>query len=136
MSNAAFHEIAERIDSASKIAVVSHVRPDGDAIGSSLALSSVLRALGKEAVACNESGLPGNLSFLPESDTVLTPDQLPEGIDLVIVLDTSKSMLATKMQRRILRHRTSPPNLSSTDNLKGRSSTLNRNSTSLRNLGC
>ena len=44
--------------------VFTHMRPDGDAFGSLLALTYALRKLGIEAEACNESDLPSNLDFL------------------------------------------------------------------------
>ena len=44
---------------------------------------------GKNAIVSNESGLPSNLRFLPESESVLTPHEIPSDRDLVIVLDTS-----------------------------------------------
>ena len=62
--------------------VLAHVRPDGDAIGSQVALGSCLRAMGKEVVVMNEDGCPPNLQFLPESDTVVRPSGQRLGADL------------------------------------------------------
>jgi bifunctional oligoribonuclease and PAP phosphatase NrnA len=45
--------------------LLSHVRPDGDAIGSQLALGFALLAMGKSVRMINEDGLPENLAFLP-----------------------------------------------------------------------
>ncbi|MEM0897940.1 MAG: bifunctional oligoribonuclease/PAP phosphatase NrnA [Verrucomicrobiota bacterium] len=79
----------ERIEAAEKIMVVAHVRPDGDAIGSTLALASALKTQGKSVLAVNEDKVPSGLRFLPESETLLGPSAIPEDVDLVLALDTS-----------------------------------------------
>ena len=45
--------------------VASHINPEGDALGSTLALVAALRALGKEAIAYNRDGTPEQFRFLP-----------------------------------------------------------------------
>ncbi|MCE5315238.1 MAG: bifunctional oligoribonuclease/PAP phosphatase NrnA [Armatimonadota bacterium] len=49
-----------------------HQRPDGDTLGSALALAHVLRQLGKDVVVLSEDGVPDNYTFLPDSETVQT----------------------------------------------------------------
>ena len=49
-----------------RVAVVGHRRPDGDCIGSQVAMVRVLRALGVEAFAVNESVIPRRVNFLAE----------------------------------------------------------------------
>jgi len=56
--NEGFAPIAQEVHKARTIAVLSHVRPDGDAIGSQLALALSLSSLGKIVAAWNEDGLP------------------------------------------------------------------------------
>jgi phosphoesterase RecJ-like protein len=52
-----------------------HENPEGDAIGSELALALALRKLGKRATVLNADPVPSNLRFLPGADTVvLEPD--------------------------------------------------------------
>lgn len=53
------------IGEAEKIAIVTHTNPDGDAIGSSLALALALAKLGKEARVVIPDGLPDFLRWLP-----------------------------------------------------------------------
>ena len=53
------------LDEGSKIVLTCHVRPDGDAIGSTLGLCHLLRKLGKEANVVVPDKPPVNLSFLP-----------------------------------------------------------------------
>lgn len=62
--NNTFKEIAELLDKAQKILIYSHVSPDGDAIGSSVALCRALRLKGKEAFVLVDEELPLNLAFL------------------------------------------------------------------------
>lgn len=62
--NVTIEEIATRLKKAKQVTVFTHMRPDGDAFGSLLALTYALRQLGIEAEACNESDLPSNLDFL------------------------------------------------------------------------
>ncbi len=48
-----------------------HEHPDGDTLGSALALAHVLKASGKDVVVLAEDGVPEHLSFIPESDSVV-----------------------------------------------------------------
>lgn len=58
-------ELKEMIERAEKIVLTCHVRPDGDAIGSTLGLWHLLRALGKEATVVVPDKAPASLAFLP-----------------------------------------------------------------------
>ena len=70
-------------------ALMSHMRPDGDAIGSQLGLGLALEAMGKTVFYWNEDGLPDSLAFLPSSEKVaLPPADAPE-VDVAIALDTA-----------------------------------------------
>jgi bifunctional oligoribonuclease and PAP phosphatase NrnA len=94
-----FHEIAEAINQAHRIAILSHVRPDGDAIGSQLALTLSLQQMGKEVFAWNEDGLPESFRFLDKSDLIQRPPSDPQEFDLAIALDTaSQQRLGTALQ--------------------------------------
>jgi phosphoesterase RecJ-like protein len=77
----------QRIANARWIGVISHERPDGDAVGSLLALSLALARAGKQVAPVLGDGLPGRYRFLPGSAEVLR--QFPPGIDLLISVDCS-----------------------------------------------
>ncbi|MEC7357815.1 MAG: bifunctional oligoribonuclease/PAP phosphatase NrnA, partial [Verrucomicrobiota bacterium] len=66
-----------------------HVRPDGDAIGSQIALGASLEELGKEVNLINEDGCPSNLNFLGGSDKISLPPRNHIDADLCIALDTA-----------------------------------------------
>lgn len=82
-------EIAETLRSAQKIAIAAHVRPDGDAVGSVMGLALSLKAAGKTVYALLEDGVPANLTFLPESVTILTPPYADFDLDVAVALDTA-----------------------------------------------
>ena len=48
--NCSLAETGELLKAAKKLVIVSHVSPDGDTLGSSLALMHALRALGKDVI--------------------------------------------------------------------------------------
>jgi len=68
--------------------IISHVRPDGDAYGSTLALGLCLRAMGKDVWMANEDGLAPSFTFLPGSDSLTRlPADIPETDRLIIAVD-------------------------------------------------
>ncbi len=69
-----------------KIAVVGHARPDGDCIGSQVALARALRARGLDAVCVNADIVPRRLQFLVEGMPFLqTDDILPRAAEYAAV---------------------------------------------------
>lgn len=74
------------IDEHQRFVVVAHERPDGDAVGATLAMGLLLEELGKDVVFYNRDVVPYNFSFLPGTDRWKTslPD---EQYDVTIVLD-------------------------------------------------
>jgi phosphoesterase RecJ-like protein len=69
--------------------VLTHYRPDGDAVGSQLALLLVLEGLGKTVEAWNEDAVPAKFRFLPASDRITRPPGEPKDFDVVVAIDTS-----------------------------------------------
>jgi phosphoesterase RecJ-like protein len=67
--------------------VVSHVRPDGDAYGSTLGLALALRALGKDVRVHNQDGLSPLFEFLPGSAGLREKPVAPEADRLIIAVD-------------------------------------------------
>ena len=80
-----FPEIAERFKqllpalAGKKLAIIGHARPDGDCIGSQVALARVLRALGHEVLCVNPDVVPRRLQFLVNDLVFLHPDAVPPG---------------------------------------------------------
>ncbi|MEI6039883.1 MAG: DHH family phosphoesterase [Candidatus Berkelbacteria bacterium] len=78
----------ELVRSAQKVLILSHVNPDGDALGSMIALSLVLKKLGKEVTAVTSEVLPENLQFLPGKDSLSSTFSGTK--DFIISVNTSK----------------------------------------------
>ncbi len=87
--NATFEQLGEILSKHDSFVILSHVRPDGDAIGSQLALGFALMATGKNVRLINEDGLPDNLAFLPGSEKIETPPADPIEVEIAIALDTA-----------------------------------------------
>lgn len=67
--------------------IVSHYSPDGDAIGSTIAMGMFLERLGKKAVLYNRDGVPANLSFLPGVSSVKSTIDPSVRFDVAIMVD-------------------------------------------------
>ncbi len=78
----------DAIAAAQTILIVSHLAPDGDAIGSLLGMSLALRGRGKIVTAAIDEGVPEELAFVPGSDMVL-PALSSGDFDLMLCLDAS-----------------------------------------------
>lgn len=89
MSNTTFEEIGRVLREHQQFVVLSHVRPDGDALGSQLALGLSLQKLGKDVRIWNEEGMLEKYSFLPRAEAVTRPPATAEDIDVAIALDTA-----------------------------------------------
>ena len=89
MSAATFEQIGQVLREHRRFAVLSHVRPDGDALGSQLAVGLSLRKLGKDVRIWNEEGMLDKYSFLPEANLLTKPPAEPEDVDVVVALDTA-----------------------------------------------
>ena len=72
------------IDKSDKIVIVVHVGPDGDAMGSSLALWHYLMTIEKEPVVIIPTAFPNFLSWLPGSECVLVYEDYKEKCDELI----------------------------------------------------
>ncbi len=87
--NASFEDIHQVFRDHHSFVLISHVRPDGDAIGSQLALGFSLMAAGKNVRLINEDGLPENLTFMAGSEKIELPPSEPLDVEVAIALDTA-----------------------------------------------
>ena len=96
MRNASFAEIRDSLRGCRRILIASHLRPDADALGSTIAAAIWLRNEGHEVTAWNEDGMPEKFTFLPCSELVTKPSDSTVSFDAVLTLDTSiKKRLGT-----------------------------------------
>ncbi|PYJ47319.1 MAG: hypothetical protein DME85_06035 [Verrucomicrobia bacterium] len=89
MNNSTFEEIGRALREHQHFAILSHVRPDGDALGSQLALALSLQQLGKNVRVWNEEGMLEKYSFLPRAELLTKPPAIADDVDVAIALDTA-----------------------------------------------
>lgn len=90
MDKALTQKIIDRLAAAKNPVLLAHIRPDGDAFGSLLALGHALRDRGQRPSLFVEGGMIPMYQFLPGSERVLDlPSQLPPETDCLVALDTS-----------------------------------------------
>ena len=81
-------QIANLILEGKKIGITYHVSPDGDAVGSVLALFNALKSLNKDCYIISKDTLSENLKFLKGSDEITGEITEPvDETDIVVVLD-------------------------------------------------
>jgi phosphoesterase RecJ-like protein len=79
--------VLTRLAAASRVLLVLHVRPDGDSIGSTLAMARALRVLGKAAEVVAPDPIPPNLAFVPGADAVVGAGGSAGAFDTALFLD-------------------------------------------------
>lgn len=82
--------IWQRLMEADRIGICSHAYPDGDAIGSQLALAELLWAQGKEVILMNRHNVPENLRFLKGSEAVRVVEAVPPGLDVLVFIECTE----------------------------------------------
>lgn len=90
-----FDTATELINSAQKIIVIQAENPDGDSLGSSLALEEILSDLGKDVVMYCPVEIPKYMRYILGWDRVVTT--FDADADLAIIVDTSADVLITKV---------------------------------------
>ncbi len=99
-------EILAAIAQGEKFLITAHVRLDGDALGSELALYLMLKDLGKEAVIYNQDATPEHYRFLPASDHIVQELENVEKYDVAFILDCSELDRVGKISGDIARVKT------------------------------
>ena len=82
------YKFIKMVDKADTIAIASHVNPDGDNLGSSLALRKSLEDYGKDVEVIAIDTIDDYLQFLPELDKYKNPSR--DSYDLFIIVDCSE----------------------------------------------
>ena len=84
-------EIMRRISAAARLLVVTHARPDGDALGSLAALCGAARAAGKQTATLVPGDVPARYDFLLAGDRPAPAErfaELADWADAVVIVDT------------------------------------------------
>ena len=82
-------QVVELIENKEKFAITTHVRPDGDGIGSSLGLCWLLRSLEKDAEVIVRDPIPNSYCQLPGVDHIKIIEELETDYDAVFVIECS-----------------------------------------------
>jgi len=80
-------KVLQEIEQRRRFLVTSHARPDGDAIGSALALAQILRKMGKSAQVVMGDSVPVIYKVLPYSETILHAAHVNGDCDAAIILE-------------------------------------------------
>ena len=81
--------IRDALLSRQRFLISSHARPDGDSIGSQLAMAYALRALGKDVTIVNRDPAPGPLMAFPGVPSIHVAERAEGEYDAAIVLECS-----------------------------------------------
>lgn len=84
-------KIQQILGTAQRVVIIQADNPDGDSLGSALALEQILGDMGKDPYLYCGSGIPSYLTYLPGWDRV--SKELPAQFDASIVVDTSAGSL-------------------------------------------
>ena len=87
MNKDQIHAFGDLVSRADRILIISHIRPDGDAVGSTLGLGLILEEMGKEVSLVLEDGVPKVFNHLTGTDRIIR--EAVGVFDLVIVVDSS-----------------------------------------------
>lgn len=99
-------EILAAISQGKRFLITAHVRLDGDALGSELALYLMLKDLGKEAVICNQDATPEHYRFLPAAEHIVHDLEHIEKYDIAFILDCSELDRIGKMAADVVKIKT------------------------------
>ena len=84
-------EVLSAVLAAGSVLLFGHVSPDGDTLGSVLALKLRLERMGKKVQAMVDGFVPSYLAFLPGAETILNAECTAEPFDLAIAVDVASA---------------------------------------------
>ena len=88
---------------AKRVALLAHISPDGDTLGSTLALRLAFLAMGKQVDVICDGDVPDNLKFLTGSESILHPEDVRCWVSLKRCLTRRESAWSSTIMRLIRR---------------------------------
>lgn len=82
-------QVVELIENKQTFGITTHIKPDGDGVGSSLGLCWLLRSLGKTASVIANGPIPPTYSTLPGADEIKHTTEITEDYDAVFIIECS-----------------------------------------------
>jgi len=108
MDSGVVGKFLEIVDCSSDILIISHINPDGDAVGSVVAMQKYLELRGKKAKIVLPGAYPQYLSFLDDDNNIIVYERgdtyteyFLKKADLIIVLDLNRLDRIDKMQSAV-----------------------------------
>ena len=124
-----YPKVMDWLRASDDVAIVSHVSPDGDTIGSALALNETLRGMGKRTCLLCPDGIPDLYKFMAGADEYLTdPQQAPFEIKAALFIDVSDELRAgccilnDVPRRAVIDHHATNPGFCQLNAVDGRAS--------------
>ena len=82
-------QVVELIENKQKFGITTHIKPDGDGVGSSLGLCWLLRSLGKTAEVIVRGEVPASYRSLPGADEIRDVESIDRNYDAIFVIECS-----------------------------------------------
>ena len=82
-------QVVELIENKHRFAITTHIKPDGDGVGSSLGLYWLLKSLGKDAEVLVRGEVPSAYRSLPGADQIRDTNAIEQNYDAVFVIECS-----------------------------------------------
>ncbi len=82
-------QVVELIENKSRFGITTHIKPDGDGVGSSLGLCWLLRSLGKSAEVIVRGDIPVSYRSLPGADEIRDVETVGKDYDAVFIIECS-----------------------------------------------
>lgn len=79
--------ISKIIKQSNTFFIAGHTKPDGDALGSGLALASLLKRMGKKVTHCSLDPVPQDMSFMKGSKNIKITNKISRNFDCAIILE-------------------------------------------------
>ncbi|MBU0481486.1 MAG: bifunctional oligoribonuclease/PAP phosphatase NrnA [Proteobacteria bacterium] len=95
-------EVVATIAGANRILLATHIYPDGDALGSQLALSEILKSLGKDVVLYAEEEVGHLYEFMPGCRNLVTKLPALSGFDCAVAVDCGDQARLGRERERLL----------------------------------
>jgi len=81
------NKVYKAIKENARFLITAHVGPEGDSIGSQLAVAHALKQLGKKFAIVNVDPVPDALEFLPGAKLIKKPSKIKGNFDVALILD-------------------------------------------------
>ena len=90
-------EMCDELQKVNRVVVAGHVIPDGDAIGSALALAMILKSIGKDVRVMFDDNIPRNFMMMPTCEKIERPSEKID-VDALVIVDTAPDRIGKVLE--------------------------------------